>query len=71
MGDLALRLRGGWLKAVALGLSLLAVVVSVIAVRDIVADAYLLAGQVSMGYGDLPRAKAQFARAVELDFSPG
>lgn len=70
VGDLALRLRGGWLKGVALGLSLFAVVVSVIAVRDIVADAYLLAGQVSMGYGDLPRAKAQFARAVELDFSP-
>lgn len=70
VGDLALRLQGGWLKGVALGLSLFAVVVSVIAVRDIVADAYLLAGQVSMGYGDLPRAKAQFARAVELDFSP-
>ncbi|MCX7750012.1 MAG: tetratricopeptide repeat protein [Candidatus Bipolaricaulota bacterium] len=70
VGDLALRLRGWGLKGAALGISLFAVVVSVIAVRDIVADAHLLAGQVALGYGDLPGAKARFARAVELDFSP-
>jgi len=70
VGDLALRLRGRALKLGALLISLFAVVVSVIAVRDIVADAYLLAGQVSLGFGDLAAARTQLARAVELDFCP-
>lgn len=70
VGDLRVSLRGRALKLVAGGLSLFAVVVSVIAVRDMIADAYLLAGRVSLGYGDAALARQQLARAVELDFYP-
>lgn len=70
VGDLAVRLRGRALKLAVGFVSLFAVVVSVVAVRDMVADAYLLAGQVSLGFGDIALARRQLARAVELDFCP-
>ncbi len=70
VGDLSVRLRGRLLKAAAAGVTLLGLSVSVIAVRDIVADAYTFAGQASLHYGDLPLARAQLARAVALDFCP-
>ncbi|MFH1609628.1 MAG: O-antigen ligase family protein [Candidatus Bipolaricaulota bacterium] len=70
VGDLSVRLRGRWLKVAVAGLCLFGLVVSVIAVRDMVADAHLLAGQVSLNYGDVALARRQLARAVELDFCP-
>jgi Tfp pilus assembly protein PilF len=70
VGDLAVRLRGRGLKLTAVGISLFSLAVSVIAVRDIAADAYLLAGQVSLGHGAVALAREQLARAVELDFVP-
>lgn len=70
VGDLRVSLRGRGLKLAALALLLFAVGVSVIAVRDMIADAYLLAGRVSLGYGDVAQARQQLARAVELDFYP-
>ncbi|GAB4309488.1 MAG: hypothetical protein Kow0097_10610 [Candidatus Bipolaricaulota bacterium] len=70
VGDLGARLRGRWVKLTAAFVSLFAVVVSVIAVRDVIADGYLLAGRVSLGYGDVALARRQLARAVELDFYP-
>ena len=70
VGDLSVRLRGRGLKSVVAGLSLFALVVSVIAVRDMAGDAYLLAGQISLGYGDGELARRQLSRAVELDFCP-
>jgi len=70
VGDLRIRLRGRGLKAAVAGLCLFGLVVPVIAVRDMVADAYLLAGQVSLHGGDVPLARQQFTRAVELDFAP-
>jgi len=70
VGDFGVRMRGRGLKLTAAFLSLFAVVVSILAVRDMVADAYLLAGQVSLGHGNTSLARQQLARAVELDFSP-
>lgn len=70
MGDLRVFLRGRKLKLVAGGLSLFAVLVSVIAVRDMIADAFLLAGRVSLGHGEVELAREQLARAVALDFYP-
>ncbi len=70
VGDLSVRLRGRGLKWGTVGLSLFALVVSVIAVRDMAGDAYLLAGQISLGYGDGELARRQLSRAVELDFCP-
>ncbi len=70
VGDLGVRLRGRWVKLTAALVSLFAVVVSIIAVRDMVADAHLLAGQVSLGYGNVALAKTQLSRAVDLDFCP-
>lgn len=70
VGDLAVTLRGYGVKLTAVVLALLSGVVSVVAVRDMVADAYLLAGQVSLGYGEVALAQEQLSRAVELDFCP-
>lgn len=70
VGNLSLRLRGIPLLVLSGALAVFAVVVSVFAARDMVADAYLFAGQVSSNLGDLPLAKAQLTRAVELDFCP-
>ncbi|MBC7220214.1 tetratricopeptide repeat protein [Candidatus Bipolaricaulota bacterium] len=70
VGDLRVSLRGRGLRLVALVLPLFAAAVSVIAVRDMIADGYLLAGRVSLGFGDVALARQQLARAVELDFYP-
>lgn len=70
VGDLRVFLRGRGLKLTAAFVPVFAVVVSVIAVRDMIADGYLLAGRVSLGYGDVALARRQLARAVELDFYP-
>ena len=70
IGDRPVRLRGRGLKLIVASLSLFSLVVSVIAVRDMVGDALLLAGQVSLGYGDVALARQQLSRAVELDFCP-
>lgn len=51
-------------------LILLSLVVSVFAVRDIVADGYLLSAQASYYLGELDLAEQKIARAVELDFCP-
>jgi O-antigen ligase len=69
-GALSVRLRGRPLRGLVGGLSLLALVVTVFAVRDITADAYLLAGQASLSLGNVPLARQQLSRAVELDFCP-
>jgi len=70
VGGLSLRLKGAALKAAAVVLAASCLVVSVIAVRDLVADRYLFAGQNSLYLGNVPRARAQLARAVALDFCP-
>lgn len=70
VGDLSVRLRGRGLKVTVAGLCLFGLAVSVIAVRDMIADAHLLAGQISLHRGDVPLARRQLTRAVELDFSP-
>ena len=70
LGDLAVRIKGGLLKGVVAGLVLLGLLVSVLAVRDLIADRYLLAGQNSLYLGNVPLARAQLERAVTLDFCP-
>lgn len=70
VGALSVRLRGRPLRGLVGGLSLLALVVTVFAARDITADAYLLAGQASLSLGNVPLARQQLSRAVELDFCP-
>jgi len=70
VGDLAVRIKGGLLKGVVAGLVLLGGLVSVLAVRDLIADRYLLAGQNSLYLGNVPLARAQLERAVALDFCP-
>ena len=45
-------------------------VVSVIGLRDLMADRYLLAGRNALYLGNVPRAKALLQRAVSLDFCP-
>ncbi|KUK26449.1 MAG: O-antigen ligase-related protein [Acetothermia bacterium 64_32] len=69
-GSFSIRLKGKALKATVAGLAIGGVLVSVIAVRDLVADRYLFAGQNSLYLGNVPRAKAQLSRAVALDFCP-
>ena len=70
VGSFSLRLRGKALKGVVAGLAIGGLLVSVIAVRDLMADRYLFAGQNSLYLGNVPRARAQLARAVALDFCP-
>jgi len=69
-GDLRLVLGKKGRSLVALLLTLLALGVGVISVRDIVADGYLLSAQASYYLGRLDLAEKQIARAVSLDFCP-
>ncbi|HEC63008.1 MAG TPA: tetratricopeptide repeat protein, partial [Candidatus Acetothermia bacterium] len=65
-----LLLTGGWLKA-AVGMTVgIGLAISVIAVRDLVANGLLLAGQNALFLGRPNLAQAQLERAVKLDFCP-
>ncbi|MBC7099846.1 tetratricopeptide repeat protein, partial [Candidatus Bipolaricaulota bacterium] len=70
VGSFSIRLKGRGLKATVVGLAIGGLFVSVIAVRDLMADRYLFAGQNSLYLGNVPRARAQLSRAVALDFCP-
>lgn len=69
-GRLSLVLRGRPLMVVCVLVFLLASVVSVFAVRDLVADQHLRQAQIALARGDAPRARAHLERSVELDFFP-
>ena len=70
IGRFPLRLRGRTLTATVTALVTLGLVVSIIGVRDLIADRHLLAGQNALYLGNVPRAKALLQRAVSLDFCP-
>lgn len=69
-GALAVRLKGTAMKMAVAGTLAVGLAVSVIAVRDLVADRNLAAGKTALYLGNLPRAKALLERAVALDFCP-
>ncbi len=63
-------LRGKALVAVVLAVALLGTSVSVIALRDLMADRYLFQGRNELNAGNVERAHELLGRAVELDFFP-
>ncbi len=69
-GGLPLTLGQKTRSLVAFFLIPLSLVVSVMAVRDIMADGYLLSAQASYYLGQLELAEKKITRAVELDFCP-
>ncbi len=69
-GDLTIRLRRTPRYVFALCAVVLAGTVGTFAVRDIVADGYLLAAQASYNLGRLDEAEKQITAAVSLDFCP-
>ncbi|MGQ9699796.1 MAG: O-antigen ligase family protein [Candidatus Bipolaricaulaceae bacterium] len=69
-GDLRVRLARGWREIWAALLLAFAVAGGVLAVRDVMADGYLLAAQAAYYLGDLKRAEENITRSVNLDFCP-
>jgi len=69
-GSSPLRLRGRTLNATLAVLLTLGLAVSIIGVRDLMADRYLLTGRNALYLGNVPRAKELLQRAVSLDFCP-
>jgi len=70
VGDLRPSLGKKGRAILAIFLLSLALGVSVISVRDIVADGYLLSAQASYYLGNLDMAEQQITKAVKLDFCP-
>lgn len=70
VGGLPVRLKQNALRAVVASLVILSIVVSVIAVRDLIADQYLLSGKHALYLGNTSLAIDYLKRAVELDFCP-
>ncbi len=70
VGSWAIRLRRRALSTAFALTLILGLVVSVVAVRDMVADAHLFRGQVALQLGEVKEAKALLTRAVQLDFCP-
>jgi len=69
-GRWAIALRGKALTVAVTLVAVLGVTVSVIAVRDLIADRYLFQGRGLLGAGRVEQALEQLERAVELDFFP-
>lgn len=69
-GDLRITLPRGWRELGAALLFGLGAVGGVLAVRDVMADGYLLAAQAAYYLGDLRMAEENITRAVNLDFCP-
>lgn len=70
VGDLRVRLGGHAKVFVSLVVTVLSFAVGTLAVRDIVADGYLLSAQASYYLGQVNLAEKQIAAAVKLDFCP-
>lgn len=69
-GDLRVTLARGWRVVLAALLFGLGAGGGVLAVRDVMADGYLLAAQAAYYLGDLKKAEENITRAVNLDFCP-
>ncbi|RLE26925.1 hypothetical protein DRJ54_08305 [Candidatus Acetothermia bacterium] len=69
-GGFPVRLRGAGLKAAVLLAVSLGLAASVVGVRDLLGDRYLLAGQNALYLGEVPRARELLQRAVAMDFCP-
>lgn len=70
VGGLRAHLRGGALKGVVAGLTVLGIGVSTVAVRDLIADRYLWVGRSALEGGNAPLALDSLERAVSFDFCP-
>ncbi|MGC9530034.1 MAG: tetratricopeptide repeat protein [Candidatus Bipolaricaulaceae bacterium] len=70
VGGRSVTLKRRWLAGAVVGSAALGATVSVVGVRDLVADRLLQAGQHALYLGNVPRARTHLERAVALDFCP-